>query len=119
MVAEKFQAMVYLRTLNSRMKDFYEVWLLARRLSLSANADMLAAPRGADGGRTQRECECGPLLVGCCGRRALCRREDVVSERLTTWADWRNQDSKRWSAGAARCAARPWRSERSSIAACC
>lgn len=30
-VAEKFQAMVYLRTLNSRMKDFYDVWLLARQ----------------------------------------------------------------------------------------
>jgi hypothetical protein len=28
-VAEKFQAMIYLRTLNSRMKDFYDVWLLA------------------------------------------------------------------------------------------
>jgi len=28
-VAEKFQAMVYLRTTNSRMKDFYDVWLLA------------------------------------------------------------------------------------------
>jgi hypothetical protein len=28
-VAEKFQAMVYLRTLNSRMKDFYDLWLLA------------------------------------------------------------------------------------------
>lgn len=30
-VAEKFHAMVYLRTLNSRMKDFYDVWLLARQ----------------------------------------------------------------------------------------
>ena len=30
-IAEKFHAMVYLRTLNSRMKDFYDVWLLARR----------------------------------------------------------------------------------------
>jgi len=29
-VAEKFQAMVYLGTINSRMKDFYDVWLLAR-----------------------------------------------------------------------------------------
>jgi Nucleotidyl transferase AbiEii toxin, Type IV TA system len=28
-VAEKFQAMVYLRTLNSRMKDFHDIWLLA------------------------------------------------------------------------------------------
>ena len=31
MIAEKFQAMVYLRTLNSRMKDFYDVWLLGRQ----------------------------------------------------------------------------------------
>jgi crotonobetainyl-CoA:carnitine CoA-transferase CaiB-like acyl-CoA transferase len=28
-VAEKFQAMMYLGTSNSRMKDFYDVWLLA------------------------------------------------------------------------------------------
>ena len=28
-VAEKFHAMVYLGTTNSRMKDFYDVWLLA------------------------------------------------------------------------------------------
>lgn len=32
-VAEKFQAMVYRRTLNSRMKDFYDVWFLARRFA--------------------------------------------------------------------------------------
>jgi hypothetical protein len=32
-VAEKFQAMVYLRTLNSRMKDFYDVWLLANQFA--------------------------------------------------------------------------------------
>ena len=32
-VAEKFQAMVYLRTLNSRMKDFYDVWLLASQFA--------------------------------------------------------------------------------------
>jgi Nucleotidyl transferase AbiEii toxin, Type IV TA system len=32
-VAEKFHAMVYLRTLNSRMKDFYDVWLLASRFT--------------------------------------------------------------------------------------
>ena len=28
-IAEKFQAMVYLGEINSRMKDFYDVWLLA------------------------------------------------------------------------------------------
>jgi len=32
-IAEKFQAMVYLSTINSRMKDFYDVWLLARQFS--------------------------------------------------------------------------------------
>ncbi|MGE0551598.1 MAG: nucleotidyl transferase AbiEii/AbiGii toxin family protein [Kofleriaceae bacterium] len=32
-VAEKFQAMVYLRTTNSRMKDFYDLWLLANQFS--------------------------------------------------------------------------------------
>lgn len=32
-IAEKFQAMVYLRTLNSRMKDFYDVWLLAKQFA--------------------------------------------------------------------------------------
>lgn len=32
-IAEKFQAMVYLRSLNSRMKDFYDVWLLARQFA--------------------------------------------------------------------------------------
>jgi hypothetical protein len=32
-VPEKFHAMVYLRTLNSRMKDFYDVWLLARQFA--------------------------------------------------------------------------------------
>ncbi len=31
MVAEKFQAMASLGILNSRMKDFYDVWLLAQR----------------------------------------------------------------------------------------
>lgn len=33
MVAEKFQAMVYLRTLNSRMKDFHDIWLLASQFA--------------------------------------------------------------------------------------
>lgn len=32
-VAEKFQAMVYLGEINSRMKDFYDVWFLATRFA--------------------------------------------------------------------------------------
>lgn len=30
-IAEKFEAMVKLRELNSRMKDFYDIWLLSRQ----------------------------------------------------------------------------------------
>lgn len=32
-IAEKFEAMVKLGMLNSRMKDFYDIWLLARQFS--------------------------------------------------------------------------------------
>ena len=35
-IAERFQAMVYLRTLNSRVKDFYDVWLLARQFAFDS-----------------------------------------------------------------------------------
>lgn len=44
-IAEKFQAMVYLRTLNSRMKDFYDVWLLARQFDFDGTplANAIAA----------------------------------------------------------------------------
>lgn len=35
-VAEKFEAMVKLGGLNSRMKDFYDIWLLARRFDFDA-----------------------------------------------------------------------------------
>jgi hypothetical protein len=30
-IAEKFQAMVYLGEINSRMRDFYDIWLLSRQ----------------------------------------------------------------------------------------
>lgn len=36
-VAEKFQAMVYLGRLNSRMKDFYDLWLLARQFEFNGS----------------------------------------------------------------------------------
>lgn len=37
-VAEKFQAMVLLGLANSRMKDFYDVWILARRFQFDGEA---------------------------------------------------------------------------------
>lgn len=36
-IAEKFQAMVALGTINSRMKDFYDIWLLSRQFSFKAD----------------------------------------------------------------------------------
>ncbi len=39
-VAEKFQAMVALGIANSRIKDFYDVWVIAKKLEI--NGDLLA-----------------------------------------------------------------------------
>ncbi len=41
-VAEKLEAMVFLGTVNSRMKDFYDIWLLARQFEFSGT-DLAAA----------------------------------------------------------------------------
>lgn len=35
-IAEKFEAMVKLNVLNSRMKDFYDIWLLSRQFNFSS-----------------------------------------------------------------------------------
>ena len=43
-VAEKFEAMVKLGLLNSRMKDFHDIWLLARQFAFDG-ADLAAALR--------------------------------------------------------------------------
>ncbi len=37
-IAEKFEAMVKLGELNSRMKDFYDIWLLSRQFDFSGKA---------------------------------------------------------------------------------
>ncbi|RLC36677.1 nucleotidyl transferase AbiEii/AbiGii toxin family protein [candidate division Kazan bacterium] len=44
-IAEKFQAMVYLGSINSRMKDFYDIWLLSRHFDFDGNilADAIKA----------------------------------------------------------------------------
>jgi hypothetical protein len=34
-VAEKLEAMVFLGTVNSRMKDFYDIWLLAQQFDFT------------------------------------------------------------------------------------
>jgi hypothetical protein len=37
MIAEKFQAMIKLGGLNSRMKDFYDIWLLSKRFDFKGH----------------------------------------------------------------------------------
>ncbi len=41
-IAEKFEAMIKLDALNSRMKDFYDIWLLSRQFNFS-NKDLQKA----------------------------------------------------------------------------
>ncbi len=36
-IAEKFEAMIKPGTLNSRMKDFYDIWLLSRQFELGGS----------------------------------------------------------------------------------
>lgn len=43
-IAEKFEAMVKLGELNSRMKDFYDIWLLSRQFEFDG-ADLAEAIR--------------------------------------------------------------------------
>jgi len=44
-VAEKLEAMVFLGTVNSRMKDFYDIWLLAQRFEFSGTDLAVAIAR--------------------------------------------------------------------------
>lgn len=39
-IAEKFHAMVNLDLQNSRMKDFYDIWILSRTLAFSGHGSM-------------------------------------------------------------------------------
>src|SRR6202048_730900 len=52
-VAEKFQAMVVLGRANSRMKDFYDIWVLAR--SFESKGDALARAIAATFARRKTE----------------------------------------------------------------
>ena len=56
-VAEKFQAMVWLGIANSRMKDFYDIWIIMQKfpieghvLGAAIEATPLQIPHRASGG---------------------------------------------------------------------
>jgi hypothetical protein len=42
-IAEKFEAMVHLDMQNSRMRDFYDIWILSRTLAFSGLAAATSA----------------------------------------------------------------------------
>ena len=75
-IAEKFQAMVYLRTVNSRMKDFYDVWLLAN--SLPFDGQMLTAAIGATFANRQTAIDTTPIAF-----------TPAFTEQPSTLAQWR------------------------------
>lgn len=60
-IAEKFQAMVYLGLANSRMKDFYDVWFLASNMDLEG--DLLAEAIMATFTRRETPVSTGSLFI--------------------------------------------------------
>ena len=51
-IAEKAQAMVYLGSLNSRMKDFYDIWRMSQQFSFNGDALCEAIKRTFDNRKT-------------------------------------------------------------------
>ena len=74
-IAEKFQAMVYLRTLNSRMKDFYDVWLLARQFAFDGS--VLAKAIAATRANRETAIDVGPIAF-----------TPEFTEQASTLAQW-------------------------------
>jgi hypothetical protein len=74
-IAEKFHAMVYLRTLNSRMKDFYDVWLLAQQFSF--DGALLAKAIGATFANRETAIDAEPIAF-----------TSAFTEQASTRAQW-------------------------------
>ena len=49
-IAEKLQAMVALGGANSRMKDFYDLWIFAKHLDFNADTPLKASTRHSTSG---------------------------------------------------------------------
>jgi len=58
-IAEKFEAMVKLGQLNSRMKDFYDIWMLSRQFDFDSGNLIEAIKRTF----AQRRTEIPPVIV--------------------------------------------------------
>ena len=61
-VAEKAEAMVHLGSLNSRMKDFYDIWRMSQQFNFRS-ADLCEAIRGTFGKRETAVIEFDDLIT--------------------------------------------------------
>ena len=61
MIAEKFQAMVQLGSANSRMNDFYDIWLLSQSFDFVGSVLQLAVSKTFENRKTSMETE--PLVL--------------------------------------------------------
>ena len=78
-IAEKFEAMVKLRELNSRMKDFYDIWLLSRQFDFDG-AVLFEAIRQTF---SHRETDLPDEIVAF--------SEDFTSEKQAQWVAFRKR----------------------------
>jgi hypothetical protein len=78
-IAEKFEAMVKLGQLNSRMKDFYDIWILSRqfRFELSSLAEAVNLTFEQRGTELKKSADAFSA--------------DFISSRQTIWAAFRNR----------------------------
>jgi hypothetical protein len=61
-IAEKAEAMAYLGSLNSRMKDFYDIWRMSQQFNFKS-ADLCDAVRGTFGKRKTAVIEFDDLIT--------------------------------------------------------
>ena len=91
-VAEKFQAMVMLGIANSRMKDFYDLWVLARQFEFQGpvlcQAIRATFERGARRFPPRRRWPCRPSLPRIEGSRRNGGRLSARASSIPGERDW-------------------------------
>ncbi len=78
-IAEKFQAMIKLDTLNSRMKDFYDIWLLSRQFNFSSKELQKAIDLTLHNRKTELPVELTPF------------NEQFITDKTVQWNAFRKK----------------------------
>ncbi len=74
-IAEKFHAMIYYAELNSRLKDFYDIWLISKSFEIDGNSLQKALQETFE----KRETELP-------NQRPLSFSKNFIAEKSTPWA---------------------------------